>query len=60
MANSKGNVITFGLNGEIGDILVFRQRDGQTIVAKLAEQSKKVSEKQEAHRRLFQRATVMS
>jgi hypothetical protein len=58
MAKSKGNVITFGLSGKVGDLLVFRQRDGQTIVAKLAERSKKASEKQEAQRRLFQRATV--
>jgi hypothetical protein len=58
MAKSKGNVITFGLSGKIGDFLVFRQKDGQTIVAKLAKPSKKASEKQEAHRKLFQRATV--
>jgi hypothetical protein len=58
MAKSKGNVITFGLSGKVGDLLVFRQRDGQTIVAKLAESPKKSSEKQKEHRKLFQRATI--
>jgi hypothetical protein len=58
MEKSKGNVKTFGLSGKIGNLLVFRQRAGQTIAAKLAEPSKKSSEKQEAHRKFFQQATI--
>ncbi|MDR0384979.1 MAG: hypothetical protein LBH60_02755 [Prevotellaceae bacterium] len=58
MAKSKGNVVTFGLSGKIGDLLVFRQRNGQTIVAKLAERPKHASGKQTAHRKRFQQATV--
>lgn len=33
MAKSKRNVVTHGLSGLIGDLLVFRQRAGKTIVA---------------------------
>jgi hypothetical protein len=58
MAKSKNNVVTHGLSGKIGDLLIFRQRDGETIVAKKAEPSKKSSEKQVQQRRSFQQATV--
>ncbi|MDR2423828.1 MAG: hypothetical protein LBD59_03785, partial [Prevotellaceae bacterium] len=58
MAKSKNNVVTFGLSGKIGDLLVFRQKDGQTIVAKVPQQSGKVSEKQKAHRKRFQQAMI--
>lgn len=33
MAKSNGNVITFGLSGLIGKLLVFRQKAGKTVVA---------------------------
>jgi hypothetical protein len=56
MAKSKGNVVTHGLSGKIGDMLVFRQVNGQTIVSKIPEQSKFVSEKQLAQRLIFQQA----
>jgi hypothetical protein len=58
MAKQKGNVVTHGLSGKIGDLLVFRQVDGKTIVSKMPEQSKEVSEKQKAHRRRFQQAVI--
>jgi hypothetical protein len=58
MAKSKRNVITYGLSGKIGDLLVFRQVDGQTIVSKMPKQSTTVSEKQAAHRKRFQQAMV--
>jgi hypothetical protein len=58
MAKSKNNVITYGLSGKIGDLLVFRQRDGKTIVSKIPEQSNTVSEKQTANRARFQQAAV--
>jgi hypothetical protein len=58
MAKSRNNVITYGLSGKIGDILIFRQRDGQTIVAKVPNQSKTLSEEQIKVRKRFQRATI--
>jgi len=33
MAKSRNNVITHGLSGLIGDLLVFRQKGGKTIVS---------------------------
>jgi hypothetical protein len=43
MAKQKGNVVTFGLSGKAGDLIIFRQRDGQTIVAKVPHVSSNVS-----------------
>ena len=34
MAQSKNNIVTHGLSGKVGDILVFSQRNGKTIVSK--------------------------
>jgi hypothetical protein len=56
MAKSKNNVITSGLSGKIGNLLVFRQVDGKTIVSKIPEQPKTVSEKQKTTRKRFQKA----
>jgi hypothetical protein len=56
MAKSRNNVVTFGLSGKVGDLLIFRQRDGQTIVAKVPQQSKSPSDKQKAQRKRFQEA----
>ena len=59
MAKSKNNVITYGLSGKIGDLLVFRQKNGQTIVAnKSRERSVPLSEKQAAIVALFKKAAV--
>jgi hypothetical protein len=58
MAKQKNNVVTHGLSGKIGDLLVFRQKGGMTIVSKIPEQAKTVSEKQKANRKRFQQATV--
>jgi hypothetical protein len=58
MAKQKNNVVTYGLSGKIGDLLVFRQRDGKTIVSKVPEHSKTVTEKQAVHRKLFQSAVI--
>jgi hypothetical protein len=58
MAKSKNNVVTYGLSGKIGDLLVFRQRDGQTIVSKIPQQSGKASAKQKAQRKRFQQAVI--
>ena len=56
MAKSKHNVVTHGLSGKIGDLLVFRQRHGQTVVSKMPQSEAKVSEKQAEHRARFQQA----
>jgi hypothetical protein len=55
---SKNNVVTFGLSGKIGDLLIFRQRNGKTVVAKLPSGSAKSSEKQQQHRKRFQQAVI--
>jgi hypothetical protein len=58
MAKSQNNVVTHGLSGKIGNLLVFRQRDGKTIVSKMPEQSKTASEKQQKQRKRFQKAVL--
>ncbi|MDR3268468.1 MAG: hypothetical protein LBT83_05320 [Tannerella sp.] len=58
MAKQSGNVVTHGLRGKIGDLLVFRQRDGRTIVSKVPVVSNRTSEAQRAQRRKFQRAVL--
>ena len=35
MAKSKDNIVTHGLSGKVGNMLVFRQRAGKTIVGKV-------------------------
>ena len=34
MAKSENNVLTHGMSGKIGDLLVFRNVNGKTIVSK--------------------------
>jgi signal peptidase I len=58
MAKQKGNVVTHGLRGKVGDLLVFRQVDGETVVSKIPETPKRVSEGQLKHQKRFQRATI--
>ncbi len=58
MAISGNNVLTYGLSGKVGNLLVFRQRAGQTVVSSVPERTKNDSEKQVAHRKRFQQATV--
>jgi hypothetical protein len=58
MAKSKNNVITHGLSGKVGDLLIFRQVDGKTIVSKVVEYKDTVSEKQKKHREQFQQAVI--
>ncbi|MDR1879169.1 MAG: hypothetical protein LBQ64_06365 [Bacteroidales bacterium] len=58
MAKQKGNVVTYGLSGKIGDLLVFRQRDGKTIVSKIPKAPKTESENQKKHRKRFQQAVI--
>lgn len=39
MAESKNNIVTFGLRGLVGDMLVFKNRAGKTIVSRKPEVS---------------------
>jgi hypothetical protein len=58
MATQEGNVVTYGLRGKIGDLLIFRQRDGKTVVSKIPAYSGTASEKQMEHRMRFQQAVI--
>ena len=56
MAKSKNNVVTYGLSGKIGDLLVFVQRHGTTVVSKVPQRSAQPTERQLEQRRRFQQA----
>lgn len=59
MAESKNNIVTHGLSGKVGDLLVFSQRNGKTIVSKVPkERTGTATEKQQAHQLKFQRAVL--
>ena len=58
MAKSQNNVVTHGLSGKIGDLLVFSQRGGKTIVSNAPRKSNKVSEAQKQQRKKFQQAVL--
>jgi len=59
MAESKNNVITHGLSGKLGDLIVFRNRNGKTIVAsKPGPRTGELSEAQKEHQKHFQEATI--
>ncbi|MFK8301963.1 hypothetical protein ACI75Y_03545 [Capnocytophaga stomatis] len=58
MAESKNNIITHGLSGKVGDILVFSQRNGKTIVSKAPQGKREFSDKQKEYFEKFQQATI--
>ena len=59
MAQSKNNIITHGLSGKVGDLLVFRSWNGKTIVAsKPAERTGEPSEAQKQNQKRFQEAIL--
>jgi hypothetical protein len=58
MAKQSSNVVTHGLRGKIGDLLVFRQLHGQTVISKVPQPSKKLSGKQKEYRKHFQQAVI--
>lgn len=59
MAESKNNIVTHGLSGKVGDLLVFIQRNGKTIVSKAPkERTGGLSDKQEIQKLKFQRAVL--
>jgi hypothetical protein len=53
MAKQRGNVVTHGLRGKVGGLFVFRQVDGETVMSKIPERSKTVSEGQKRQRKNF-------
>lgn len=58
MAESKNNIITHGLSGKVGNMLVFSQRNGKTIVSQAPKKSAEDSDKQKAHKEKFQKAVL--
>ena len=58
MAKQSNNVVTHGLSGKVGDLLVFRQVGGKTVIGKVPRKSNKVSESQKEHRKKFQMAVL--
>ncbi|MBP1617749.1 MAG: hypothetical protein H6Q14_1576 [Bacteroidetes bacterium] len=59
MAESKNNVITHGLSGKVGDLIVFRNVNGKTIVAnKPKERTGELSDEQKTHKKKFQQAII--
>lgn len=59
MAESKNNIITHGLSGKVGDLIVFRNRNGKTYVAsKPKERTGELSEAQKDHHKRFQQAVI--
>jgi hypothetical protein len=58
MAKQKGNVVTHGLSGKVGGMLVFRQTATGTVIQSPPRVSGTVSEAQRAQRRKFQRAVL--
>lgn len=58
MARVNYNVVTHGVSGKIGDLLQFRQRNGKTIIAKIAARSGKVAPAQQQVRDKFREAAA--
>ena len=60
MAESKNNVVTHGLSGKVGDMLVFSQRHGKTVVSRKPRinENRELSAEQEQHKRKFQQAII--
>jgi hypothetical protein len=58
MAKVGNNVLTHGLHGKIGDLIVFRVRNGETIVGAKPEHAGPPTEAMLKHRELFQEAVL--
>ncbi len=59
MAKVGKNIVTTGMTGKIGDLIVFRSSGGRTIVAsKPVKMHRELSEPQKLHRRKFQHAIL--
>jgi hypothetical protein len=61
MAKNAKNIVIHGLTGKLGDLLVFRTRGSETIVAaKPQKREGEPSEAEKAHRQFFQEATIFA
>jgi len=50
MAESKNNIVSHGLSGKVGDLLVFSQRNGKSVVSKAPKDSTgQLSDKQKTY-----------
>lgn len=59
MAESKNNIVTHGLSGKVGNMLVFSQRNGKTIVSKVPkERTGEATAKQKEQIAKFQQAII--
>lgn len=59
MAQSKNNIITHGLSGKVGDLIVFRSLNGKTIIAsKPGARTGELSDAQKQNQKRFQQAIV--
>ncbi|MEI9933748.1 MAG: hypothetical protein WDM71_02610 [Ferruginibacter sp.] len=58
MAESKKNIVTHGLSGKVGGILVFSQRHGKTIVSKAPTRTGELTDNQKQHIQKFQQAVI--
>lgn len=59
MAKVGKNIVTTGLRGKLGDLIVFRNRGGKTYVASAPEKKEhELSDAQKKHRHDFQNAIV--
>ena len=59
MAQSKNNVITHGLSGKLGDLIVFRNLNGKTYVSSAPhERTGELSEAQKKNQKRFQEAVL--
>jgi rRNA maturation endonuclease Nob1 len=59
MAESKNNIITHGLSGKVGNLIVFRVRNGKTYVAsKPKDRTGELSDAQKDHQKRFQQAVI--
>ncbi|MGC3977454.1 MAG: hypothetical protein QM751_04020 [Paludibacteraceae bacterium] len=59
MAESKNNIITHGLSGKVGDLIVFRNRNGKTFVSgKPRPSTGEPTEAEKEHQKFFQQAVI--
>lgn len=60
MAESKNNVVTHGLSGKVGDMLVFSQRHGKTFVARKPRinENRQATAQQQLVQQKFQQAVI--
>ncbi len=56
MAKVDNNIVTSGLRGKLGDLIVFRTRGGKTFVSKSPNMPNSNTEAQQKHRKKFQQA----